>query len=1107
MDLPAAVVWPSSVTELQAIVMCARQSGLRLMPYGAGSSVVGGAMASPHQVVVDLKRLSRVLSIDAGACTATAQVGIMGELFERQLARQGFTQGHFPSSIYCSTLGGWIAARGAGQMSSRYGKIEDQVVGGEVVLGDGSIVRQAVSPLQTDLFNALIGSEGTLGFWSEASVRIHPQPQKRIFRAFDFPDLAGGVQAARQWLLAGLVPSVIRLYDPLDSFLHRGAHGTHARRDRGPDIAAALGAYVPRLVRFFGDKLAGPCRCIVGLEGTRAAVDMELQTLLEIAASAGAIDRGEGPGLSWYQKRYAVSYRMSNAFRAGAAVDTMEVGCPWERLFDVYHAVRRAGLSVGAQVLAHISHLYLEGGSMYFTFVLPAALGEVAYDRMWDRCLSAAVEAGANVSHHHGIGRLKSNILAATMGSAAKDALTAMRRRCDPDSILAPSNLSVASPYVLKEPPVDARLGTGAESRQVPVAPTETMAELEARLNARQGASLGAAAQLFASKTVLEVARSGWLWRLNPQFYTLEPMVAGVDAGVRAGVDTRAHRFIPGPRAAQGPELVEQLLQNDVQRLWLRCSTVTQRRLRYQGEVMRCLELAATIASHPDGRMVQLSVGAGPDGGALDMTLPADEGRQGLALALLRAAAGASAHCALHNAPAVLLPLLGQPLFFAGAWRAVATFARTLLSEGLAFTVPWVDPVGAAGFVDGAQLTDETRSRLEVLARQLFAARELTTTPPPKAVADTGSPDAVVPSAPALPVTLPARLQLRASRAALDNCTYCPKLCRFSCPVAVSSGSETLTPRQLMLTANLDKTGRRKLTDDVAQKLWSCVDCRGCRSFCDHDNDVATVLQDARAELVSASAAPALVQAFIKDFMARGCPPDVAGLHLDGTAVGEVATGLFLGCQNTGDMMPAVTNALTLTQQRYGATRLWSGGERCCGQPLWRWGARQAFADHARQVAAGFGASVQRLVVDDPGCAYTFKHLYAEVGVTVPDVHTVHTLLAGASWDHLTGQWAPQDACYSSRWLGEPGLRQSIARPEALARGSVLESAAGCCGGMLLPFYDAALADTVGRDFARDLLGGGGTRILASSPTCSRRLRAAGAPVDDWLALWRPAGM
>ena len=186
---PVAVIEPTSIEALVAVVKEARKVGYELVPYGAGSSVVGGATPEPGQVVVDLKRLDSIRAVDTERWMVHAEAGVNGEVLDRELKRQGWTQGHYPSSIYCSTVGGWIAARGAGQFSSRYGKIEDQVLGARVVTGQGKILEFEPNVMRSHELDQWIGNEGRMGFWVDAWMRIRPLPEERAWDAFDFPDL------------------------------------------------------------------------------------------------------------------------------------------------------------------------------------------------------------------------------------------------------------------------------------------------------------------------------------------------------------------------------------------------------------------------------------------------------------------------------------------------------------------------------------------------------------------------------------------------------------------------------------------------------------------------------------------------------------------------------------------------------------------------------------------------------------------------------------------------------------------------------------------------------------------------------------------------------
>jgi Fe-S oxidoreductase len=341
-------------------------------------------------------------------------------------------------------------------------------------------------------------------------------------------------------------------------------------------------------------------------------------------------------------------------------------------------------------------------------------------------------------------------------------------------------------------------------------------------------------------------------------------------------------------------------------------------------------------------------------------------------------------------------------------------------------------------------------------------------------------------------------------RAALDNCTFCPKLCRFACPVATATGNEANIPRQMMLATRLSVVRQRTLTPSVSRTLYSCVDCRGCRTFCDHDNDVSMTLQQARAELWNTDFVPPAVRRVCESLASSGAVPGSEPSALAGSlskSEGE-HTALFLGCQNDVASIPAARGAHALAQACYGATRLIDGGSQCCGHPLLRWGHKAAFIAHASRLAASLPRHLQRLVVDDPGCAYTLGTLYQDVAnVAMPDVTWAADLLPAHAVASALGEHALHDACFATRWLKKPTLRETFV-PQSCVPGSVLEGESGCCGGMLLPFYDLKTANSVASQRVTDLIGDSTRRIVSPSPTCSRRLRSVYASVDDLLAIW-----
>jgi len=444
-------------------------------------------------ITIDTKRMQALRWVHGDELICDVEAGLSGERFERELARRGYTFGHFPSSIYCSTVGGWCATRAAGQLSTKYGKVEDRVAGLTVVTGRGDIVetdgpnRALRGPNWTQL---LLGSEGTLGVITSARLRVAPAPQLRVFRGFEVDDIATGAQAIRRVLQRGLKPAVVRLYDELDTLMNslgssdketgesRGerapvppvetgalpawpgpapahddtfverlvnlAKGKHLRRDA---MHAALGRsqLVNKLVGTVAEKIARRgCRLVIGLEGARIRTEVEAALTFAELEAAGCRDKGEDPGWAWLAHRYAVSYRMSPMFRDGAFVDTMEVAASWERLMDLYHSVR-AAIGRHAIVMAHFSHAYPDGCSIYFTFAgtaPDAAAAERVYDAIWRDGLEATTRVGATISHHHGVGLLKAPYMAGEHREAMA-IFEAAKAAFDPDGVMNPGKMGL----------------------------------------------------------------------------------------------------------------------------------------------------------------------------------------------------------------------------------------------------------------------------------------------------------------------------------------------------------------------------------------------------------------------------------------------------------------------------------------------------------------------------------------------------------------------------------------------------------------------------------------------------------------------------------------
>lgn len=424
MALPSAVVRPRSTEDVAVVLRWAQESRTGIVPFGGGSGVSGGAEAVAGAIALDTRAMDRVLAVDQKALTVTAQTGIMGRALEAHLEAQGLTLGHFPQSIDISTLGGWVAARSAGQKSARYGRLEDMILGLEVVLPGGSIVRTRPVPATAagpDLARLFIGSEGTLGIVTEATLAVRPAPAVVTHGAYGFDTFTAGLDAVRRVAREELRPAVMRVYDEADVGI--------AFRDAPDRPEGAL-----LVLRFEGDALA----------------EAEEQAVRKIVAGIGGRDLGPGLAERWWEHRNDAvgTFRqimLNGLLGPAAAVDTMEVAGLWP-VDGLYRSIREALGGHADVVGCHASHVYPQGTCLYFTFVFVGSTDEGAvearYRAAWNAAAAAALGAGATVTHHHGVGLLKAEWLRQELGDGF-EILRAIKRTIDPSGIMNPGKLGL----------------------------------------------------------------------------------------------------------------------------------------------------------------------------------------------------------------------------------------------------------------------------------------------------------------------------------------------------------------------------------------------------------------------------------------------------------------------------------------------------------------------------------------------------------------------------------------------------------------------------------------------------------------------------------------
>jgi alkyldihydroxyacetonephosphate synthase len=440
---PDAVVRPADRDRLGGLLEACAAADVAVVPFGGGTSVVGGVEgdAGAHSAVValDLRRLGAVLDVDRTSLTATVEPGLLGPALERELGAAGLTLGHFPQSFEHSTVGGWVATRSAGQASTGYGRIDELVEAVRCVTPAGELATLDVPATAAgpSLRELVVGSEGVLGIVSAATLRVRPAPRERRYEAWSFATFEQGVEALRALEQGGAAPHVARLSDAEETRL-TPALGSHG----------GLGERVGRAyLRARGQE--GGCIAFTGFEGEPDAVARRRGRAAEILRAGGAVGLGARPGRSWLRGRFAAPYLRDELLDRGVMAETLETATTWSNLHALHAAVRDAlcrALTLRGTppaVMCHVSHLYASGASLYFTFIARQEPG--AELDQWRAAKHAAcdaiVAAGGTITHHHAIGRDHAEWLADEIGPLGVEVLRAVKQRVDPTGIMNPGKL------------------------------------------------------------------------------------------------------------------------------------------------------------------------------------------------------------------------------------------------------------------------------------------------------------------------------------------------------------------------------------------------------------------------------------------------------------------------------------------------------------------------------------------------------------------------------------------------------------------------------------------------------------------------------------------
>lgn len=438
---PDLVLTPGSHDEVVAVLAVCSEQGVAVVPFGGGTSVVGGLRPDVEgfagAVALDMRRLNALVGVDEESRLAVLEAGLRGPEAEALLAQHGYTLGHFPQSFEYATLGGFAAARSSGQSSAGYGRFDERVLGVRLATPAGTLElgRAPKSAAGPDLRQLVLGSEGVLGVITSLTLAVDPVPEHRVYEGWMVPSLAAGSALLRRLVQDGPRPTVLRLSDEAETAmglarpLEMGS-GSGSRSRSGGDS----GSGAPE----------GGCLAIVGWEGRYEEVEERRRATGEILLTAGG-EVVSGAGDGWASGRFRGPYLRDALLDAGALVETLETVTFWSALPRLYAAVGDAlrttlsELGTPPAVLCHISHVYGTGASLYFTVACAQLEDPIA---QWEAAKAAASEAilsaGGSITHHHGVGADHRDLYPREVGALGVEILRAVKRTLDPQGILNP---------------------------------------------------------------------------------------------------------------------------------------------------------------------------------------------------------------------------------------------------------------------------------------------------------------------------------------------------------------------------------------------------------------------------------------------------------------------------------------------------------------------------------------------------------------------------------------------------------------------------------------------------------------------------------------------
>ena len=450
-NTPDAVLFPEIEEDVEKILNWARKNKIAIVPWGGGTSVVGGVetVHEPYQkriVVLDISRMNHVLYIDPTSLVADVEAGIFGPELEIKLQEKGLTLSHFPESFEFSTLGGWIAAGSAGQQSTLYGKIEDMIESLRVVTPLGIVNTPAHPSAATgpNQKHIICGSEGILGVITQARIRLKVIPQQKYYTTYLIDTFDNGIEMCRRIMHSGLKPATVRLSDEEETeFI------ISLREQKENQWKNRIQKWSLEFVRKRGFQTGKRALLLIGFEGDKEQIKYHRKKINRIFSSFKTFYLGKRAAQTWYRQRFENPYLRDILLDYDLLVDTLETSTEWKNVKQLYMSVRNSilnafkKLKIQGVITAHLSHLYPTGCSLYFILVASPVVGKEV--ETWEELKAAAsnaiINAGGSISHHHGVGLDHRAWLKHDIGEPSVEMLRKLKKQVDPQNILNPKKL------------------------------------------------------------------------------------------------------------------------------------------------------------------------------------------------------------------------------------------------------------------------------------------------------------------------------------------------------------------------------------------------------------------------------------------------------------------------------------------------------------------------------------------------------------------------------------------------------------------------------------------------------------------------------------------